>query len=421
MKSPITLVLLSSTLTFVLFSCGKSNTGAKPNSGISDSTSPATTVLNLNLTTTVANEEVIISDTGGVVLLDTMSPYPSPLIATLKTAHHLLDVSLITYDTTRSTYSVGIFKAVDPSQWSTLEGTSYYGIPYQPLSLPTALTPIVYKNMPAVPTDDGVICSDYAGGYIAALTAGPSGILSGAYREYTPNNYTYLLLPQGGLYNFHIPPANGPDTVDLSHMDTATMVNFALPSDYMISSEVLTGLTDTTDLSKSVFLYLSNGLPMPANLEYPHTVVQLMQFNLTAKNSDGTAYYYSCGETIPSTLSIPFPELSSYSITASQPTNFSITFSAVSPAYYYTQWSNATIGLSLYAPGDSTSLDPQAIMTALKSKLLQGQSMSGFQLGTLDFTSLTGLTYNALINLEHNPTLLKTQHVPASIEFYKSF
>lgn len=374
--------------------------------------------MHINLATSFANEEVIISDSGGKVLLDTMSPYPNPLVATLPTAQTLVDLALVTYDTVHTTYFVTDYKGVNPSKWTNLESSGYYNVVYPHAPSTITNTAAVYVNPPAVAYTN-LLCNDYVSGFGSTSGMPAPGYLDVTYQLNAPGNYTYLIFPLSGLYNFHIPPQTGADTTDLSKMDTATIVNFTKPPDYTIQSIALYGIIDTTDLARSVYLYNKYSTEAIPDLEYPGTTVEDMELFITATNADGTAHYYSYGNSIPSNLA--FPEPSSYTVSSNQGNNFAVNFGSNQPSYYFTQWGNGKIGLTLFAPGDSTSLNPQAILTAMNSKLMQGQSFSGLQLNDLFFETPAGLDCAGFFALEHNPAQLQTQRVPSSVSFFKSF
>jgi hypothetical protein len=376
--------------------------------------------MHINLTTSNAGEEIIFSESNGKILLDTMSPYPNPLVATLNTKQSLIDISYIDYYSFVPAYFVSTFKGIDPTKWATLTPGTFL-VPYPNLNSTQAS--VVYKNTPPVSLAD-LVAVDYTGGYTDQATGPVNGYLNVTFSQYSPNNYLYLLLPHAGLYNFHV-PTGATDTIDLSHMDTAVALNFNKPSAYTITDASLNGIFDTTDYSHSVFLYNTiAGLP---DVEFPRKLVQKMELFVSASKADsGYASYYSYSDSVPTTL--PFQDETSYKISSSSYTNFTIGFTTAHPAYYSTYWSNnsnlnnSTVRFSISASADSTNLDPQAMLSSLKNaKLLQGQDLSNFQLNNLYFETDAGLDYNSLNDYEHNPALLQSQRLPWSLTFSKTF
>jgi hypothetical protein len=83
--------------------------------------------------------ELIISDTGGEILLDTMSDFSAPFTAVLKTNHTFLDVTTIDYDPQDSTHILTAYKGVNPSTWTSIRFIDY-SAPIPPLLLPQRLS-----------------------------------------------------------------------------------------------------------------------------------------------------------------------------------------------------------------------------------------------------------------------------------------
>jgi hypothetical protein len=376
--------------------------------------------MHINLTTSNAGEEIIFSETNGKILLDTMSPFPNPLVATLNTKQSLIDISYIDYYSFVPAYFISTYKGVDPAKWSTLTIGSAL-VPYP--SLNSTQGTVVYKNTPSVSLTD-LMAVDYTGGYTDQTTGPVNGYLNVTYSQYAPHNYLYLLLPQAGLYNFHA-PAGPADTVDLSHMDTVVSLNFNKPSAYTITDASLNGILDTADYSKSVFLYNTiAGLP---DVEYPRKLVQKMELLVSASKPDsGYASYYSYSDSVPGTL--PFQDENAYKISSASSSNFTVGFTTAHPTIYSAYYSNnsnldnSTLRYAINASPDSTHLDPQAMLNTLKNaKLLQGQALSNLQLNNFYMETDAGFDYNGFINYSHNPAQLQTQRVPWWLTFSKNF
>jgi hypothetical protein len=90
-------------------------------------TTPAVGAMNINFVNTgVASSvayELVISEPGGKVLLDTVAHFYAPVKATLHTNASLVDVTLV--DTNRTLYDITMYKSVNPSTWLNLP--MYYG------------------------------------------------------------------------------------------------------------------------------------------------------------------------------------------------------------------------------------------------------------------------------------------------------
>src|ERR1700709_564214 len=84
---------------------------------------PQGVTININLATAPVAAgalEVIISESGGKVLLDSTGPFNNSLVATLRANTKYLDYTLIVYNSYDSRYEVNTYKAVDLSNWSLL-------------------------------------------------------------------------------------------------------------------------------------------------------------------------------------------------------------------------------------------------------------------------------------------------------------
>jgi len=413
MRLNLICILSVLSLSCTLYSCKKDDQRITPvPTPVTDST--RTGSININLSTSRPDEEIIITETGGKVLLDTMSPYPNALVATLKTNQTLVDYSLVYYDTVNTKYVINTCKGVNPSKWLSVDA-QFYGVVYPArTSIPAN---VVYKNVPSVSLAS-IWLIDYVGNSADGYSY-PPGYIVVNYSRASPSDYVYLLLGAVGLYNFHIPQGVN-DTVDLSHMDTAVTLNFNLPPTFTVQSTSLNGIIDTTDLSKSLWLFLYLPGLQTWNLEYPRKLVQEMELLVNASNStNGYATYYSYGNTISPNL--PLLDQSAYTLSSTQFNNFAERFTTVHPSYYYTDWHGGNIVYQLYASPDSTNLNPQALLTSLNSKILQGQALSGLSLSSFYFENATGLDYADFFSYEHNPAQLKSQRVSSSVMFTQNF
>lgn len=401
------------TLALFLSSCGKHNDGspvARP---------PVLGTININLTTVpvaLDSLEVIISESGGKVLLDTLGPINNSLVATLHTNQKLLDYTLIYYDSYSSVYVVTTDKGVDLSNWTELQQSSYSAFIS---SLPSRQASILYTNIPL--NQGSIYMNDYVGSNGYSTISGPPNSYGFTYTQYGTNNYMYLLFSGTGLYNFHIPKGLT-DTVDLSHMDTAVTLNFKMPVGYTVNSSYLIGIMDTTDFGRSVILYDNLVYPGQPDMEYPRKLVQKYEPYIYASNGNGQNYfaYYGYGDSIPATLPIPNAS-AAYTISASQNTNFSVKFGSVSPSYYTSSWNSTTIRWTLNSSPDSTTLNPVGLLTSLNSKMLKGQNFSGLAAFGFGYESAQGFKYQDFFSYVHNPALIRTKRVPVSIKFGQTF
>lgn len=347
--------------------------------------------------------ELIVSDSGGKVLVDTVFLNDGTFSATLHTNDTLVDVTTISTVGgfgAQPDYFVFTYKAVNLARWQTvLPGD--YGEPIG--SLPTYTTAtLTYINAPNIanPFADGSAAVQFAD---FRVTVGPEKESYGQgnpstfqiqYPQYG-NNQDYLLFPVLEQYKFHTHVTDN-DTVDLSEMDTAVAVKFTRPAEYATGTSCsLVGYWDTTDYSNSVLLYSEIvGPPInpAADVEYSKEKCQAYELNVSFSNSnnDGVSYY-SYGNTVPSTLTLP--DESAYNLSSSTSSLFSVNFVGSKPTYYETLWSAGGVYWTYYADPDSTTLTPLATLTAMNSKLLQGQNLSSLALNSFTFGIAQGMSY----------------------------
>ncbi|MBS1662147.1 MAG: hypothetical protein JST68_13975 [Bacteroidetes bacterium] len=339
--------------------------------------------LSIHLTdTSKVTTELIFSEPGGPVLLDTVGVF-SDFSVGLKTNRTLLDFSYVRPDT-GNTYRVNTFKSVDISAWTTVYRQSY-ALPLVISALPARQSAtVLYTHMPLqYPNDPMVSNAANTGGanwtYPSATTALAS------YYLYYPNGYLYTAFPEQGLYKLH--QVKGlTDTVDLAHMDTAVKINYDRPADLSITYVWLVGVGDTTDIySKSVWLhnygFTEANFPKIPIVLYPPKAFPKYQMILDATQKSISSRYYSYMDSVVTKITWPDASYFTYGSVASNA--FSISFPKVRPSVYNTYWTNAKIKYWVYTSGDSTTLNADASLTGLKSKMLQG-------------TALTGLTYRRL-------------------------
>ena len=205
-------------------------------------------------------------------------------------------------------------------------------------------------------------------------------------------------------------------------MDSAVTVNYVKPPGYTGGNTFLYGIMDTTDLTRSLTLYIGfPGVNFP-DVEYPKKYVQKYElFTNISLNTTHSDSYYCYGDTIPATLY--WPSDIDYTLSSNQFTAFTVAFApTVHPTDYSVSWKTNNLLYSIIAPSDSTTLNPQGMLTSLKgAKLLQGQSLTGLQLLTFTFETPGALNYADYYTLLHNPTQLKGQHLSSLMSYAISY
>ena len=402
MKKLVTLVL--SVCLLSLLACHKDS--SRPPTPPTDSTTTGSLKINLAVS---ENSELIISEPGGKILLDTIPPSNINLSISLKTNATLVDFTSITAGIGQ--YFITTFKAANPTTWTNTFITQYLAYPTPPP--PTGNDTILYTNTPPlIPSS------------IQLFTSGGTNVNFAITSNYTlqatyagqPGRYTFLCFPELGLYRLY-PTKTVHDTVDCSVMDTDISGNYNTSSYFTFSDQSIYGFPESTDLTSGIQLYYNNSPNLPQFL-YPPKVLQkytaLTYFN--GSNND-ICRSFTYGNTVPSTVTYPVPP----SITSTQNNNFSLNLNTAKPTYYYTVWKSPTINWTLYSSPDSTTLNPVNLLTTQKSKLLQGTSLSSLTLTEFNYETIQGYNYLNFLNLVCNSVKPAYTEVTSAIFYDKTY
>jgi len=411
--------VFAAALCLILSACSKSN--SKPNTTTTTTTTtttPSTGTLEINCSIPFfgSQSELIVSEPGGKILLDSVvASGTAPIVATLQTNDTLVDATVIGQYVHGSLTEIETFKNVNLARLSSLIRNSYNLSYKMPASTQAQL---VYYNIPSQidlsgPNDSVCFTSypSYSGG---------EGMVTSPNNHYVTVSYNgdfgnlhYLLFPQVGLYNIHN-QQNAIDSVDCTHLDTAVMLTFNRTVPFTSAGySSLYGIFDTTDLSKAISFtsLISPCTKAGVDFEYPPIIVQKYEMNYFATYSNNDQLnYYAYTNTLPQTL--PLPQASDFSISSAQIDNFNITFPNTKPTnYQIVLGADTTLNYTMYvSPDSAAALHPLTYLTNLKSKLLQNANLSKLQLRQfqlLDFNGLDCLHYFSYIT---NPAAIQTHH-----------
>lgn len=427
-KYPSGIVVLPFLMMLVLSACNKHNDQPAPPSSPADTTkTPTLGTVQINLNYSAGGDtlqrkyELIITEAGGKLLLDTLSTLNVPIKASLSTNAKLFDVTTV-YWTRDSIYDVVTYKAVDPTNWASAIGGSY-AINY---GNPTSTAFIYYKNVPLAGNTFTSIpfMNSYANWAGEGLGWAPNTDHISYSYYWQPGNYNYFYLPALGLYKLSI-PTGATDTVDCSVMDTVANINFAFNSGYHTTTRWLTGILDTANLTTSITFFDPIVNITTVDVAYPPKLA-VQKYELTvaavdANNTNISGGLYSYSSTIPTGFTLP--DASTFTVTSNQPGNFGVQFNGVSPSWYSCRYGNAnsTINWTIVAPPDSTTLYPLPYFMALNPKLLQGQDIASMKSYGFYFETVTGYNYAQYLGLVCNPAAVQTQRVTRATSLAKVF
>jgi len=413
-------------LTIVVFSCKKDHSPAPP----TDPGTPGPT-RHLDLTClasqarlqkdTSKKYELIVAETSGKILLDTVTTYNTHVITDLKTSQTLFDVTVIYNWVVDSNYNILTYKAVDISSWVNVPGSD--SIPGSVSTTtpppPTTSGTITYTNVHTTFLDPYFINSN-GGGSGSQWTGGD--ISSSFY--YAPGQPVYIIFPFTKLYSIHYLTSSA-DVVDLSKPDTAVGVKFNKPAVYAYSNFSLFGFPDTTNFSKLVNMsyYATNLGPNPSgDVVYPgKKVVQKYFFDYAFYSADNKNYarcYMPYVDSIPADVVIPDPAW--YSFTAT-PNTVSSDFGTHKPTFYEVNANIGTMYFTITSPADSTVQHPLDFLSSMKSKLLNSRDLSSLKVTSISLATETGLNYQAYCNKQVNLTKISRSQSNTEISYQHIF
>jgi hypothetical protein len=404
--------ILPALLLFVfLFSCNKNQDAVVTTIGD----------LKINLTTpgavpNINDYEIIISEPTGRVLLDTIALPNTSIVASLKTNASLVDITNVYYDLFANTYYVVTYKAVNPSTWTSIYSGSYHApVGGSPSNVPAEM---FFTN---IPSGNSILFSNCTAEPPSSFTIDVLNKTLDVSYHLHAGNYAYAIWPNEKRYSMHIP--KGPrDTIDCTNLDTTKEMALTHSQLYDFNHSRLIGILDTTDFTKSLFLYdyyLTPLFTLP-ELLYPEKSIQkyeLMTEWVSGNNENITAYSY--GDKPDG--HIDYPDNTMYSISSVQNNHFSVDFKSVRPTYFSTNWQAGNVAWIIYASPDSGVLDPLDFLSAQKSSILQGQSLGALKLLSFQFENVQGFGYQDYFSYTCNPSMLKTKRVASAVSYSKKF
>jgi hypothetical protein len=344
------------------------------------------------------NFELIVSTTGGEVILDTIAKGNTISFIEFYTNEKKLDLSFISYTSNNNKFNVVTYRAVDPTSWDIVEIPEFGYLSINRQSTGSSPIPafIQYINPPFF-TGPPYFTS-YIGGSFTIVRYSASGI--NAQYQWRKGIPTYLLLPEQGYYKIHVPQSNK-DTVDLAGMRKVNRRPFDFTPAQIGDFAILHGITDTLDRNKDIELFnYSINSKMP-ELLYPVEPFQKYHFLVGATGISNELYaLYSYGDSIPKIYDLF--TAADYSISSTNADNFSVSFKNAKPFYYRTQWESDQMNWQIYSPVEFNQFNPISMLNNMKSKLLVYTNIKSIKLSEFMSERSKTMDYNGYMSKQMN-------------------
>jgi hypothetical protein len=417
--------LLAVALCAVLSSCGKSSSQPSAPAAPTPPSPPApvgdtgTMKISLALPWTIGqtSAELIVAETGGKALLDTVVSQSSTITTTLSTNATLADVSVVTYNGSSGKYKAITFKAVNPRNWTTAAEYEFsnWSLPaIQPVS-----ATITYVNIPFSPIAPWFVSNNMQ------LGGGGSAVGTTLTQNYNwiTGTPVYALFPGHQLYYVYT-PAGTNDTVDCSMLtpDSAIQLLFTTSVNFLYKFTQVIAVPDSTNLSTALPIYQSFVAPDPgAVIPRIHKFQKYQVVSDFTNSTDSMEHYEMSNLGTSVNTTINYPPTGAYVVNSNQPANFSVSFKNFKPSTCLTVFTNGTFNWHLWTSPDSVSINPGAYLTALRSKVLATQSLSGFSALNFIYILVPGFGYADYLNFGMNSQQSSKVQLPSILTCQKGF
>lgn len=337
--------------------------------------------------------ELILSDKGGKVLLDTLLAFNANHSLSVKSEDIKYNLTTVLIDPIDNSYWIQTYYQVNPDKWRVAYNTS-------------SATPVVkekaditYNNFPAG--------SDY---YFQtrSLNNSHQGSRFGntlavtGYTRLVPTDLAYLLVPTHGKYLLTEITSNQ-TTADFSQAENTEKRKYNRPANITYYSTRLTGYTKAGDRTSSIDLYW---LPFHSSEEYdlqfPLTVIE--EFDLNVSYTDAGGYRHSYrhfGKEVPEEMELS--PVSNFTVSKSGFEDFAVTFTNDKPTIFTSYWGTEDASIearwTIHSSPDEANYKPKAFLEGLKSKKLAGKDLSVFKLLTGSSRKVNDYSYSEYYDL----------------------
>ncbi|HEY1212569.1 MAG TPA: hypothetical protein VGE93_02950, partial [Bryobacteraceae bacterium] len=335
-------------LVFFAFACGKHNNSPAIQSAKDSIRTYAIDLSYPDSSSTPATDwELIITEPGGKMLLDTIAPVNTNVHTTIATRATVVDITSVEKGPKDTAFRVITLTGINPTSIPT-------PVPVAAISpqrtAPTVNRMLYFLDPPAWDVQHPIYFSqdNFAGAIFAQTTNYARRV----------GNYGFVTWPSRGLYHFYPWRNVAADTFDLSLLtDTAATLDLTTHPGYRRPNVFLLGIMDTTDFSHTIFLYnyiFNVNNSVASDIVYPTKLVQKYDMRATYIGSDSTnVTVYSYGNTL--TADHPWMDATNFSLVSRQSDNFTVSFSNIRLLYYETQWKAPNMDFFVYSSPDTTT------------------------------------------------------------------
>ncbi len=109
--------------------------------------------------------ELIISEAGGKVVLDSIMQYNTPIVTWLKTNQTLLDITTVRGWASTNSFLIHSYKAIDLTAWVNIPGNDSVQLPSGGTAAPPPTTGIITYSHVSVPPGGQRQCSRFCSGH----------------------------------------------------------------------------------------------------------------------------------------------------------------------------------------------------------------------------------------------------------------
>jgi len=366
------------------------------------------------------NYELIVTDSNGKFLLDTILPVNQRITVKLSSNETKFNMTTIELSSGQY-YNVRTYYQVNPGQWNINQ--RFIQVHQPAATSPTQGPYIFYKDVPDV--DSTLLPFPF-------YTGGNSGV----YHRYdqtlrmdynAPDPYhSYVSIPSLGLYQFH-KTLTSHDTVSLARMDTLLSITY--PKNFDVSpynTRELIGYTKKDDYSTYTRLWDDqyDYWNTYGDFVYPSKGVEqyLVRYNVLDDNLQ-SHYSQVLSDKMPA--SIEFLDDSYVNVVNKDPNNFEIAFPKSAPSVYGLYFASTitdSLSWQVLLPSTKTNLKgTNKLVDLKKSKLLKTFDFSSVQLLGVQLTKADNYSYYDYLNIIFDSKAANSpQKIMSWMDYYTS-